>query len=73
MNKCIICNKEIKTDAQFINGNWYHNNCIENLTNKKQQLVNFLRDRINYYGIFTTASKALQEVLGFINKGGKDD
>ncbi len=38
----------------------------------KQQLVNFLVDRINYYGIFTTTSKALQEVLAFVNKGGKE-
>lgn len=32
---CIICNKEIVKDSQFINGNWYHNECIEKTTKRK--------------------------------------
>ena len=35
---CIICNQEIENDSQFINGNWYHNKCIENLQQENERL-----------------------------------
>ena len=30
--KCEICNREVKDNSQFINGSYYHNSCIEQLT-----------------------------------------
>ena len=44
MNKCVICNKEIKNDSQYINGNWYHNDCIENLNNTINELEKWLEE-----------------------------
>lgn len=41
MNNCIICNKQIDKDAQFINGKWYHNNCIEQLQRENNILTDF--------------------------------
>ena len=35
---CEICNKSILNDSQFINGKYYHNSCVENLTKENQQL-----------------------------------
>lgn len=54
MNECVICKKEIKGyDAQYINGKYYHNFCIENLQSKidkaielieKEDLITYLRE-----------------------------
>lgn len=38
MNKCVVCNKEIKTDSQFIKDKWYHNKCIENLQEENKAI-----------------------------------
>ena len=35
---CEICNKSILNDSQFINGKYYHNSCVENLTKENRQL-----------------------------------
>ena len=51
MNKCVICNKEIKTDSQFIKDRWYHNKCIESLQENYERIYNencILRERIEY-------------------------
>lgn len=45
MNKCAICNKEIKNDSQFVKGKWYHNDCIENLNN----IIENLDKMFEYY------------------------
>ena len=41
---CEICNKSILNDSQFINGKYYHNSCVENLTKENRQL----KERIEY-------------------------
>ena len=38
MMNCAICNKEIKKDCQYINGKYYHNNCIEKMVEENQRL-----------------------------------
>ena len=39
--KCKICgSEEIKGDCQYINGNYYHNSCIENLQQENKELHN---------------------------------
>lgn len=44
MNNCKICNKEILSDSQYINGSYYHNACIEQL----QQENNYLKQTHDY-------------------------
>lgn len=44
MNNCKICNKEIKDDSQFIDGNWYHNNCIIKLSSKLNEIEKYCED-----------------------------
>ena len=41
---CIICNQEIENDSQFINGNWYHNECIENQRKEIERLNNIINE-----------------------------
>lgn len=39
--KCKICgSKEIKGDCQYINGDYYHNHCIEQLEQENKELHN---------------------------------
>lgn len=38
MNNCIICGKEIKGECQFIDGRWFHNDCVLNLIEKNKEL-----------------------------------
>lgn len=46
---CIICNQEIENDSQFINGNWYHNRCIENQQKEIERLNNIIYREISNY------------------------
>lgn len=45
---CIICNQEIENDSQFINGNWYHNKCIENQQKEIERLNNIINELEDY-------------------------
>lgn len=52
---CVICKNNINGDSQFIKGKWYHNDCIENLTNENERLNNiidelekYLQEKIKY-------------------------
>lgn len=38
MSFCKICQEEINADSQYINGYWYHNNCIEYLQEENERL-----------------------------------
>lgn len=40
MSFCKICQEEINSDSQYINGYWYHNNCIENLQENYEKIYN---------------------------------
>lgn len=42
MNKCEICKKEIKIDSQYINGKWYHNECIETLQQRIDKAIEYI-------------------------------
>lgn len=43
--KCMICgSKKIKGECQYINGEYYHNICIERLTKENQEF----QERIEY-------------------------
>lgn len=80
MNKCEICNKEIKSDSQFINNKWYHNCCIEemskeikylnnvinNLTEQNNRLQNIISDTKNMEE--ETIKNALELVQNFHKK-----
>lgn len=78
MNKCIICNQEIKTDSQFINGNWYHNNCIELMAkqnkaykNMRKEAINFVRDKARN-NCWIDQYEA-NDLLNILNKVGGND
>ncbi len=46
---------------------------IKKLFDEKQQLISFLKNKIKEYKLcFPEVVKALQEVIDFINKGGKE-
>lgn len=45
---CKICNQEIENDSQFINGNWYHNKCVENLQQEIERLNNIINEIEKY-------------------------
>lgn len=64
VNKCIICNKEIKNDSQFIKGKWYHNDCIENLNSVINELERWLKEMKKYYGLgyYDTTLNKLEEL-----------
>lgn len=42
MNECKICSKDIKKDSQYINGNYYHNECIEKLEHNWNELKKYI-------------------------------
>lgn len=65
MNKCVICNKEIKNDSQFIKGKWYHNDCIENLTNENDRLKNGVYKilKLNEYMIHCESKEVIYKFL----------
>ena len=47
--KCKICgSKEIKGDCQYINGDYYHNHCIEQLEQENKELHNKIDKAIEY-------------------------
>lgn len=43
--QCNICEEEIIKDSQYINGKYYHNICIENLSKENQQLKEQLKQK----------------------------
>ena len=48
-------------------------NIAINKYKEKQQLISFLEEKIKEYKLcFPTVVKVLQEVLNFVNKGGKE-
>ena len=80
MNKCIICNQEIKTDSQFINGNWYHNNCIELMAKQNKAYENMRKEIITYIDVNlkiqgnrnNTLCCNANDLLNILNKVGSD-
>ena len=42
---CKICNKSITDDSQFINDEWYHNNCITSISNKLNNIKDVCIDK----------------------------
>ena len=47
--ECKICgSKEIKGDCQYINGDYYHNHCIEQLEKENKELYNKIEKSIEY-------------------------
>ena len=47
--ECKICgSKEIKGDCQYINGDYYHNHCIEQLEQENKDLHNKIEKAIEY-------------------------
>lgn len=78
MNKCIICNQEIKTDSQFINGNWYHNNCIELIAKQNKAYENMRKDLLDlilykYPALSQSESNFKDDLLNILNKVGGND
>lgn len=51
--KCEICNKDILDNSQYINGKYYHNDCIEQIQQENKQLKdnwNKLKEYVNEVG-----------------------
>lgn len=70
MNVCVICNKKIKNDSQFIKGKWYHNDCIKILQEKYPIDYEFLNKlkRIKRNKDETKYFKSNKEYFNFINR-----
>lgn len=60
MNKCKICSKDITKDSQYINGNYYHNRCIENLEHNWNELKKFIN--LGYYDSYIYSSTILNKM-----------
>ena len=42
--KCEICNKDILDNSQYINGKYYHNDCIEQIQQENPRLKDKFKD-----------------------------
>ena len=42
--KCEICNKDILDNSQYINGKYYHNDCIEQIQQENARLKDKFKD-----------------------------
>ena len=47
--KCEICNKDILDNSQYINGKYYHNDCIEQIQQENTRLKDKINMAIKYY------------------------
>ena len=45
---CEICNKDILDNSQYINGKYYHNDCIEQLQQENARLKDKIEKAIEY-------------------------
>lgn len=50
---CVICDKNILDNSHYINGKYYHNECIENLPKENQTLKDKVQDLQADYGTQT--------------------
>ena len=46
--KCEICNKDILDNSQYINGKYYHNDCIEQIQQENEQLKEVIEEVREY-------------------------
>ena len=46
--KCEICNKDILDNSQYINGKYYHNDCIEQIQQENSRLKDKIEKATNF-------------------------